>query len=275
MVILTDGEKINFANKSFFDFFEYSDIDEFAKEHKCVCEYFICDDRFFHLGKINKDDNWVCELKKLPILEQIVMIEDSACVEHIFSVTITAFEENLLIVNFVDTSDTIFEKFELENKSVHDKLTNAYNREYFDQNYKKLISRSSNNNTQLGIAILDIDFFKKVNDKFGHDVGDYVLVELVEKIHTFSRTEDILIRWGGEEFLLLLQIESYEGLFKALDNIRKIIENHYFEDVKKVTVSIGATIYTKNEPIETTIKRADNGLYKSKEEGRNRVTINS
>ena len=121
--------------------------------------------------------------------------------------------------------------------------------------------------------MLDIDFFKKVNDTYGHDVGDSVLIELVQEIKHYSRKNDILIRWGGEEFLLMLQVESSYDLTKALEHIRTVISYHHFEHIDKLTCSIGGSLYNEREDISETIKRADISLYNAKESGRNKVVI--
>ena len=273
ILILTNGKTINYANKSFFNFFGYKDIKNFKEYHQCICEYFYQDDRFFHLGKITKDQNWLTIMNELPTKEQIVMIQGRDLIQYIFAVTINIFEEDISIVSFADISGSMHEKFILEEKSIRDPLTNAYNREYFESNYQRKIIQAKNNKKQLGLAILDIDHFKKVNDTFGHDVGDYVLIELVNKINNFSRTEDTLIRWGGEEFLLMISIDSYQALFKVLENIRSLINNHYFQTVEKITVSIGGSIYVPNEAIKKAIKRADIALYSSKSNGRNMVNL--
>ena len=122
-------------------------------------------------------------------------------------------------------------------------------------------------------SILDIDFFKKVNDTYGHDIGDRVLKQFVEIIQNSSRNDDLVIRWGGEEFLLLLKVKSIDNTTKILENIRKSIDESYFKEVKHITCSIGATIYKENEKIEDSFKRADEALYEAKNNGRNQVII--
>jgi diguanylate cyclase (GGDEF)-like protein len=101
----------------------------------------------------------------------------------------------------------------LKKKILHDKLTNAYNREFFDQNYKKFISEYSTSNSKLAIAMLDIDHFKLVNDNYGHDIGDQVLIQFVDTLHKNSRKNDILVRWGGEEFIMILKIDEVSNIF--------------------------------------------------------------
>ena len=193
--------------------------------------------------------------------------------ELAFSVAINQYDMDTMIVNFTDISETFNQKMILEKKILHDKLTNAYNREFFDQNYKKFISEYSSSNSKLAIAMLDIDHFKLVNDNYGHDIGDQVLIQFVDTLNKNSRKNDILVRWGGEEFIMILKIDEASNLQKILESLRKCIESFDFNIVGHKTCSIGGTIYLENEDILKTIKRADEAVYKAKELGRNKVVI--
>lgn len=273
IVILTDGKQITFANKRLFGFFGFNDLNTFKEKHECICEYFIENDRFFHLGKIDESENWIEVMQTLPHSQRVVSMMGSDFKIHAFSITINKFDENVLIVSLTDISQTILENIKLEEKTIHDKLTNAYNREYFELNYNRLINEFTDSGHHLGLALLDIDHFKLVNDTYGHDVGDEVLIQFVRTIEKYSRADDILIRWGGEEFIMILKIESTESLKKALEHIRKVIELEEFPKIGKKTCSIGGTIYKEKEDIAKTIKRADDAVYEAKESGRNQVII--
>lgn len=122
--------------------------------------------------------------------------------------------------------------------------------------------------------MIDIDFFKNVNDTKGHDVGDYVLQELVRLLQRSIRHTDRLVRWGGEEFVILIQIDGRIGLQRAMQHICQVIEAHTFEHIGHMTCSIGTTLYDAGETIEQTLKRADEALYKAKANGRNQVVYN-
>ncbi|MCT7584452.1 PAS domain S-box protein [Aliarcobacter butzleri] len=269
IVILTDGENIKFANQKFFDFLGFENLDNFRKYHKCICEFFLEKDKFFY----KKDNNWINEIKTIEESKRIVSMIDKDFKEHAFSVSVNIFDEEEMIVSFTDISETILKNISLEEKIIRDKLTNAYNREFFDKNYKKLIYEYNTNHSKLAVAMLDIDHFKLVNDTYGHDVGDEVLIQFVEIINNSSRKNDILIRWGGEEFILVLQLNSENTLSKILENLRKAIEDYDFPKIGKRTCSIGGTIYQDNEDIIKTIKRADEAVYEAKAAGRNKVII--
>ena len=273
IVILTDGKEIKFANHKFFDFLGFKNLDKFKESHHCICEFFIENDKFFHLKKINSSDSWLKEIIKLEESKRVVSMIGKDLEQYAFSVNISKFDDDTMIVSFTDISQTIFINMYLEEKILHDKLTNAYNREFFDRNYRKFINEYHKNHTKLALAILDIDYFKKVNDTFGHDVGDDVLIEFVSVIQNHSRKDDLLIRWGSEEFILILQLNSQNDFEKILEHLRNAIEIHTFPKVEKITCSIGGTIYLNNENILNTIKRADEAVYKAKAAGRNRILI--
>lgn len=275
LVILTNDKELKFANKRFFKFFGLENLKDFENKfnHKLILELFIRNDRFFHIDHLVNKDEWITFLRLLPQSKRIVSMLDKDFHVHAFSLNLNDFSDDTTIISFTDISETMLEQINLENKVIHDNLTNAYNREYFEQNYKKLLNSYHNHNSKLAIALLDIDYFKNVNDDFGHDIGDEVLKEFVKTIQRYSRKDDILVRWGGEEFILVLKINSENDLINALENLRKVIELHPFIKVEKITTSIGATIYKDDESIVSTIKRADEAVYKAKAQGRNRVIL--
>ncbi|MGM0609342.1 MAG: GGDEF domain-containing protein, partial [Candidatus Muiribacteriota bacterium] len=127
--------------------------------------------------------------------------------------------------------------------------------------------------TPLSLMILDIDYFKNINDTFGHQTGDKVLKELSELIQSIVRDSDYFFRIGGEEFAVLLPNTSTKNADDSAQRIKSKTEQHNFTKVKKLTVSIGLTEYITNEDEDSFIKRADTALYKAKENGRNKVVI--
>jgi len=155
-----------------------------------------------------------------------------------------------------------------------DPLTGAYNRRYFYNISKELISLSKRENQYLSISMIDIDDFKKINDTYGHDKGDNILKELVNLINKTIRDSDLLIRFGGEEFVIVLPHTDIKQSTIILEKIRSIIEKSVFIDGIKFTISIGISQYIDNEDIESTLKRADTGLYRAKNSGKNKIEIN-
>lgn len=273
LILLTDGETIKFANKKFCNFMGYETLELFKQSYKCVCELFIENERFFSLKKKDPATNWIKEIQKLPEQKQIVSMMGYDFHIYAFNVSISSFDSDLQIVSFTDISNTMEEYIKLEEKTLKDKLTGAFNREFFEQNIQRLKDEYIKEDSFLALAVIDIDYFKAVNDTFGHDAGDKFLQEFVNIIQQYSRVNDILIRWGGEEFILILKVESQKGLYKALEHLRSIVSLQNFSIVGTKTCSIGASIYTDNEDIMETFKRADTAVYNAKNNGRNKVEI--
>ncbi len=272
MVFLSDGEKVLFANKRFYDFFGIHSLSEFYEHYRDITECFVNQLGFFDFGKVASSDiNWIDALSALPGSEQAVKMIDSAGNEHAFAVKSTVFEGNTHIVIFIDISDTIAEKLELQSKVLHDKLTGAFNREYFDAHVLRRIKNYQMRGDEAALVMIDIDFFKKVNDTYGHKTGDAVLCEVVKTISRHVRQEDRLVRWGGEEFLLIIPVPTCDGAKRTAEHLRQVIEHHEFNGPGHLTCSFGVVICGNHETLAEAVERADKALYEAKKTGRNRV----
>jgi diguanylate cyclase (GGDEF)-like protein len=164
---------------------------------------------------------------------------------------------------------------ELHKLSITDNLTNIYNRRYFFEVSQNLILIAVREKKPLSLLMLDIDHFKNINDTFGHQVGDFILIDAVREIEKIMRESDIFSRVGGEEFTVLLNDTLIDGARNIAEKIRTSIENKefiYSNTEIKITVSVGiAQIDENNNSIEKLYKQADKQLYKAKHNGRNRV----
>ncbi len=160
---------------------------------------------------------------------------------------------------------------ELEKISVTDKLTNLYNRRKIDETLAYEIERAQRNNSSFSLIILDIDKFKDVNDTYGHKAGDYVLQEIATLLTLNVRKIDMLGRWGGEEFLIIDSESHDEKVIVFAEKIRKVIDEHVFDKVGKITCSFGVTHYREGDTDSSILMRADKALYAAKESGRNCV----
>ena len=159
----------------------------------------------------------------------------------------------------------------LKEQMVHDTLTGVYNRSKFNSTLECEIQKHNRNQVPFCLAIIDFDFFKKVNDTYGHLVGDQVLIEISVLISKSIRSTDIFARWGGEEFSLLMYNTSINGATHLLEKLRKNIENYPLDKVGHVTCSFGVSEYKKNETQTDLIRRCDEALYLAKQSGRNNV----
>ncbi len=169
--------------------------------------------------------------------------------------------------------DTLITK--LSGMAMHDELTKLPNRRYLESflNYK--LSQHRHFGQKFAVIFADIDDFSAFNNNYGHEVGDAVLLSIAETIKKNTNKEDLIGRWGGEEFVGIYTISNdYEGTILA-DNFRKIIEqtevNHNGEQLH-VTISVGVTIVKLDDTAETIVDRADRMMYQSKNKGKNKVT---
>ena len=180
----------------------------------------------------------------------------------------------LLHNKWLELTRTNFQKaVELEKLATHDPLTNAYNRTKFYKEIEKEESRIERNDISFySLVMIDIDDFKFINDTYGHDMGDLVLKDIVSNIQKKLRKTDMLFRWGGEEFVILLPQTNIENAKIAAEKIRKVIPSIPFNMKKSITCSFGVSAKkSKKDNAELILKRADNALYKAKREGKNRV----
>ena len=151
-------------------------------------------------------------------------------------------------------------------------LTKIFNRAKFDDFLNTEFSFFKRQKLDLSIIMLDIDFFKDINDNHGHDIGDEVLKYLSQIVNERLRESDIFARWGGEEFVILLKSCPKEEAYRFADELRLKIQNTSFINNISVTCSFGVTSMLEEDSIKDFIKRVDTLLYTSKKNGRNRVT---
>jgi len=162
---------------------------------------------------------------------------------------------------------------QLEQLSITDHLTQIYNRTKLDEVLAKELHRAKRHNTSFGVIMLDVDFFKQVNDSYGHQTGDQVLIEVASTLKNNIRSVDTLGRWGGEEFLIICPEANKDGLVVLAEHLRKCIENHIFTLVYHKTASFGLSLYQPEDSAESLVARADQAMYIAKTNGRNKISI--
>uniref|UniRef100_Q31E96 diguanylate cyclase n=1 Tax=Hydrogenovibrio crunogenus (strain DSM 25203 / XCL-2) TaxID=317025 RepID=Q31E96_HYDCU len=155
--------------------------------------------------------------------------------------------------------------------SVTDHLTGVYNRQYLDQRLDSEVERVNRYGSTFSVIMMDLDNFKKVNDKFGHLVGDEVLVVFAQTVEKEIRKIDIFGRWGGEEFILICPETPLTHAIQLGKKVRKSIESQDYPENISQTVSLGVAEYQTGEAINDCLNRADQNLYKAKQLGRNQV----
>lgn len=182
--------------------------------------------------------------------------------------------------NFLDPLLRIYSSHAfILNKNEHDSLTGLFNRHVMENKLNQIYhcqasgKRKNDNQAQTWcIALLDIDYFKMVNDQYGHVAGDEVLVMFSRILQQSFREDDLLFRYGGEEFLVALKNVDLDKAQMILDRFRKQIEATTFNKIKQMTVSIGFTTMDTSQSLQTIIEHADRALYYSKYQGRNQTS---
>lgn len=162
---------------------------------------------------------------------------------------------------------------QLMRQTTTDSLTQVFNRFKLDKVITDEISRSERSGELFGIVMLDIDYFKQVNDTYGHQIGDEVLVIIGKVLKRSARAIDVVGRWGGEEFLILCPGTDEKGCLVLAENIRTGLAEQSFPTTHPLSASFGVTQFRLGETAQAVIARADEALYRAKENGRNRVEI--
>ncbi|PKL92688.1 MAG: hypothetical protein CVV21_02715 [Candidatus Goldiibacteriota bacterium HGW-Goldbacteria-1] len=177
------------------------------------------------------------------------------------------------IVKHATTLENDLEKKlrEITVMSVTDSLTNIFNRRKFTDSLLFEVKGALKNSTPLALIIFDIDNFKQINDKYGHDYGDFVLVTSVSIIKKVLLKNSIFARWGGDEFTILLPGTNAAQAVKIAEAAREELHNHYLNIHREVSCSFGVTELLSTDNIKSFIVRADNALYDAKNNGRNSV----
>lgn len=192
-----------------------------------------------------------CEITIVPILDKNGDIEGYNAIRH-----------------------DITDKKLAQQLSITDPLTQVYNRLHLDNIFQTETKRAKRYGISYSIILLDVDHFKAINDKYGHNDGDEVLVKLVKVLQKNLRETDVLGRWGGEEFLMILPQTVLEEAFITAEKLKQKIESCSFCVGESITCSFGVSEFLQEDKdCDNVIKRADDALYRAKELGRNRIEV--
>lgn len=273
MILVLDELKVSSANKRFLEFFALSSIDE-LEDGKLICDYFLEGENYFI--PTNKED-WLKEIIAIEDRKRVVKMDSVSGVEKVFRLDIRSFMHNTkhYVVSFTDITELQEYTYELQFQANHDHLTKLYNRQKFNEELSKEILRETRYQHRLAIIMFDIDDFKIINDTYGHDVGDVVLIKIAEAVKHTIRSTDVVCRWGGEEFMVLL---PETGLIEAetiAEHVRQAVcELKFTEFEESVTISLGVAKFVVDEDTnESLLKKVDLALYDAKGSGKNKVVI--
>lgn len=268
IIVVTDGTQIIYVNQSFLTYFNYQSLEEFKRYYKCICDTFEFSVYEHYLQP---------EIDGLRWTEYVVKHDE---IEHKAQITVNEKTSTFAVnvkkmiqdeeTRYVSVFDDITE---LNQLATRDQLTKIANRFSFDEIFEHSIALAKRYEKVFSILLVDIDHFKKINDEYGHLVGDEVLKSFSGLLKQQIRDSDIVARWGGEEFMILLPNTPLVSAVKMAEALCHRIEIHPFEQVNNVTCSIGVAEYTIGEEGDSLLSRVDEKLYLAKNNGRNQVVF--
>lgn len=223
------------------------------------------------LSILEKGVQTLTEPERYAITNRHVVVNVQQGIDYRLLWKVVAAAAALLLMAFVWNRKLSRLNQELARLSVTDPLTGLFNRLMIDQTLNIEIQRAHRTGQPLSVIMLDLDHFKQVNDVFGHQVGDQVLVTLAKLLRLRTRKIDVVGRWGGEEFLVICPHTSLDGALALAESVRTTIDAHLFERVSHVTASLGVSSYLAGDTGKDLVARADAALYAAKELGRNQV----
>jgi len=276
ILFIQDNNSIIKANNVFLKFFQVNSVLEFNQRHNCISEVFMEYENFYSKYILNNKQNWLNQLSndKKTSEYKILIMDINTFEPKAFQIDVTALNNSdKFLVTLVDITKITMKSKKFEIQATYDSLTNVYNRNKFNKIIKKAYEKYKENNTHLSFAIFDIDFFKNVNDEYGHIVGDETLVTFAQTINNSIRDTDVFARWGGEEFTLLLPNTNILETYNIVEALRIKIENVQFKLIGQKTCSVGITQFKNNDTLKAVLERADEALYESKNTGRNKVSV--
>ncbi len=264
-LITTDKEIVN-INQAGLNFFNFNSFNEFKEKHKYLSKLFVeivPEDMRFVQGI-----DWVTRIDK----KQNIKVEmSSGSLRQIFYMQVSKIKTDEYMVSFYNVSRVMAEKKAISQAAEKDELTKIYNRSKFNILLNRAIRNTLIQQEPFSLILFDIDYFKKVNDTHGHNVGDQVLFQLSSLVKSELRHKDSFARWGGEEFIILSEDSTEEESFQLASRLRHSIELFPFDVVGNITCSFGVSQFKMNDSQITLLERVDKALYEAKESGRNRV----
>lgn len=205
------------------------------------------------------------------ILMGIPHFHDSRAYDALTQYYISTFVYILVLFYLQRVLSAFLETDMLKKLAYCDALTNIGNRRSIDEWLDVEINQHQNSRQVFSVILFDIDHFKQINDEFGHDVGDHVLMEIASLVKNYVPPDSLFGRWGGEEFIIILKNQNLLEATQFAEKLRGLIKSHSFRYVKHVTSSFGVATLQPNDVPKTLIKRADQALYMAKKNGRNKV----
>jgi diguanylate cyclase (GGDEF)-like protein len=272
--IIVNAKMILNINKKGLAFFGSNSVEDFNSSYFSVGSLFIEEEGC--LGKHSLGKNWLEKIENTKDDNVKVKLLNQENKEYYyFHIKVSKIEgTNQYLLLFHNITKIEGEKNKIIKLAEHDALTGIYNRVKLNAIFPDLLYISNRyHQKQFSIILFDIDHFKNINDTYGHNVGDSVLIELTHTIKNLLREDDIFVRWGGEEFIVILQVTRVGEASKMASRLRLNLEEHPFIHVGRVTCSFGVTEVRDGDTQMLILERVDEALYEAKDNGRNQVVV--
>ncbi|XPV70288.1 MAG: diguanylate cyclase [Halarcobacter sp.] len=276
IVFLADLNNILEVNKRFLEYFNVSSLEEFLKNSNSILENFLIEDGFFNKSKLNENENWIKHILELSELDKTVKMLNKNNEKRVFAVNIDDYEKKgeHYVISFTDITELKEKSNLMEYQATHDPLTGLFNRQKFDDIFQKELKREKRYQNSLSLIIFDIDDFKIFNDTYGHNIGDEVLKVIAKIVTQNVREHDTVVRWGGEEFIVLLPQTETLGAKNVANKIRVAIEEYQDDKIPAtISASFGIATLTTDDDEISFIKKADKALYEAKKSGKNCIKL--
>lgn len=272
ITLVTDFKTIKFASHSFWDILYTKTMGDFCHVYQSVLELFV---EHAHYIYGNDTDSFLQRYFACKNDMRLVSIvtENGPTAFFINVDKVHHIKEELYIITLTDVTSLQASRLDALHHATYDKLTKIYNRHTFEKHFEHELSRVQRYDRPLCIALLDIDHFKRFNDTFGHLIGDEVLTLLSQTITHAIRRTDLFARWGGEEFVLLMNETELLSAITLVESIRRTVEGLHHPIAGSITISIGLTKASKHDTPQMLFERCDEALYRAKSSGRNRVEL--
>jgi diguanylate cyclase len=266
IIVVTDGRNIVYVNNAFLDYLHYRSIEAFKDDYECICYKFESSETERYLQPEMDGMRWTKFILVNPDIEHKAKMTVDG-ISAVFSVHVKKLSYEMderYVVVFTDVT-------QLNRLATLDQLTQVPNRFEFDKVLAHALSVSQRYKKVFSILLLDIDYFKNINDTYGHLVGDEVLKSFSALLKQQIRDSDVVARWGGEEFTILLPNTTLDSARKMAESLRQRVEIHSFGEEINITCSIGVAQYMQGDKEDSLLKRVDEHLYNAKNNGRNQV----
>jgi len=274
LVIATDNKTV-YVNQAGLNFFGLKNTKEFISYYNTIPNLFIEDDAYFSKYSVGK--KWLTNIyKKDRQIKVKLKTPLDNILDYSFYIQISRLKRNYYLLSFTDITRLEKDKNIIRKLADYDALTHIYSRVKFNEMFPIYMERRDRFDETFSLILFDIDNFKEINDTQGHNIGDKVLVELTtivrQKLKELKiRRSTMFSRWGGEEFIILLQFKKIEEAYKIANILRTEISRYNFPNGLKVSCSFGVTEIKPTDTEVDIFQRVDKALYQAKDNGKNRV----